>query len=220
MSLIAEARRRTLFHWCGLIMMCYTRILKGWSPMGRLSKWSCSTCLQNMDLKIYVWLRILQLPLRTNFCNRKWKNWVVQNYRLFKLSYLEPHCKDYDQVVIYKGTIPWLKVSGHWMIIIILKREKYCLKRTWFEKHFDLLEISAHNMVFMMVAELSVWWSANVKCVSWFFCFLALHYISFISFLYFSYNSVSKFFYDSSIVCLVSSKMQHTIQNQCIQCTC
>jgi len=69
-------------------------------------------------------------------------------YRLFKLEGLEPHCEDYGQAVIYKGTIPmfrsgWALDNHHYMetgkVFPVCGNTYRMLKDTRFEEHFEFL---------------------------------------------------------------------------------
>ena len=69
-------------------------------------------------------------------------------YRLFQLDCLEPHCEDYGQAVIYKGTIPrfesgWSLDDHHYMekgkVFPVCGNTYNMLKETRFEKHFDFI---------------------------------------------------------------------------------
>mmetsp|Transcript_35443 Transcript_35443/g.85510 ORF Transcript_35443/g.85510 Transcript_35443/m.85510 type:complete len:423 (+) Transcript_35443:44-1312(+) len=79
-------------------------------------------------------------------------------YRLFQLDCLEPHCEDYGQAVIYKGTIPrfesgWALDDHHYMekgkIFPVCGNTFNMLKETRFEKHFDFIgDWSTHYGIF------------------------------------------------------------------------
>lgn len=69
-------------------------------------------------------------------------------YRLFKLDSLEPHCEDYGQAVIYRGTIPrfesgWALDDHHYMetgkVFPVCGNTYNMLKETRFEKHFTFI---------------------------------------------------------------------------------
>eukprot|EP00574_Skeletonema_japonicum_P009399 CAMPEP_0201727388 /NCGR_PEP_ID=MMETSP0593-20130828/12115_1 /ASSEMBLY_ACC=CAM_ASM_000672 /TAXON_ID=267983 /ORGANISM="Skeletonema japonicum, Strain CCMP2506" /LENGTH=373 /DNA_ID=CAMNT_0048219167 /DNA_START=184 /DNA_END=1305 /DNA_ORIENTATION=- len=79
-------------------------------------------------------------------------------YRLFQLDCLEPHCEDYGQAVIYKGTIPrfesgWSLDDHHFMekgkVFPVCGNTYNMLKETRFEKHFDFVgDWSTHYGIF------------------------------------------------------------------------
>jgi len=79
-------------------------------------------------------------------------------YRLFQLDCLEPHCEDYGQAVIYKGTIPrfesgWSLDDHHYMekgkVFPVCGNTYNMLKETRFEKHFDFIgDWSTHYGIF------------------------------------------------------------------------
>eukprot|EP00573_Skeletonema_grethae_P008336 CAMPEP_0201693606 /NCGR_PEP_ID=MMETSP0578-20130828/6151_1 /ASSEMBLY_ACC=CAM_ASM_000663 /TAXON_ID=267565 /ORGANISM="Skeletonema grethea, Strain CCMP 1804" /LENGTH=417 /DNA_ID=CAMNT_0048179169 /DNA_START=169 /DNA_END=1422 /DNA_ORIENTATION=- len=79
-------------------------------------------------------------------------------YRLFQLDCLEPHCEDYGQAVIYKGTIPrfesgWSLDDHHYMekgkVFPVCGNTYNMLKETRFEKHFDFVgDWSTHYGIF------------------------------------------------------------------------
>jgi len=81
-------------------------------------------------------------------------------YRLFKLDdgLLEPHCEDYGQAVIYKGTIPrfeggWALDDHHYMekgkVFPVCGNTYNMLKETRFEEHFDFIgDFSTHYGIF------------------------------------------------------------------------
>ena len=79
-------------------------------------------------------------------------------YRLFQLDCLEPHCEDYGQAVIYKGTIPrfesaWALDDHHVMekgkVFPVCGNTYNMLKETRFEKHFDFVgDWSTHYGIF------------------------------------------------------------------------
>jgi arsenite methyltransferase len=69
-------------------------------------------------------------------------------YRLFRLDCLEPHCEDYGQAVIYRGTIPrfeggWALDDHHYMetgkVFPVCGNTYNMLKETRFEKHFTFI---------------------------------------------------------------------------------
>eukprot|EP00956_Cyclotella_meneghiniana_P021848 scaffold40463_cov76-Cyclotella_meneghiniana.AAC.2 len=77
-------------------------------------------------------------------------------YRLFQLDCLEPHCEDYGQAVIYKGTIPrfesaWALDDHHVMergkVFPVCGNTYNMLKETRFAKHFDFVgDFRAHHL--------------------------------------------------------------------------
>ena len=79
-------------------------------------------------------------------------------YRLFKLDSLEPHCEDFGQAVIYKGTIPrfesgWALDNHHYMetgkVFPVCGNTFNMLKQTRFEEHFDFIgDFSRHYGIF------------------------------------------------------------------------
>ena len=79
-------------------------------------------------------------------------------YRLFQLDSLEPHCEDYGQAVIYKGTIPrfesgWALDDHHYMekgkVFPVCGNTFNMLKETRFEKHFEFIgDWSTHYGIF------------------------------------------------------------------------
>lgn len=80
-------------------------------------------------------------------------------YRLFQLHHcLEPHCEDYGQAVIYKGTIPryesgWSLDDHHYMekgkAFPVCGNTYNMLKETRFAKHFDFIgDWSTHYGIF------------------------------------------------------------------------
>jgi ubiquinone/menaquinone biosynthesis C-methylase UbiE len=79
-------------------------------------------------------------------------------YRLFQLDCLEPHCEDYGQAVIYKGTIPrfesaWALDDHHVMergkIFPVCGNTYNMLKETRFAKHFEFVgDWSTHYGIF------------------------------------------------------------------------
>lgn len=79
-------------------------------------------------------------------------------YRLFRLDDLEPHCEDYGQAVIYKGTIPrfesgWALDDHHYMekgkVFPVCGNTFKMLKDTRFEKHFEFVgDWSTHYGIF------------------------------------------------------------------------
>lgn len=69
-------------------------------------------------------------------------------YRLFRLDSLEPHCEDYGQAVVYRGTIPrfesgWALDDHHYMergkVFPVCGNTYNMLKETRFERHFDFI---------------------------------------------------------------------------------
>eukprot|EP00562_Extubocellulus_spinifer_P003436 CAMPEP_0178489426 /NCGR_PEP_ID=MMETSP0696-20121128/10370_1 /TAXON_ID=265572 /ORGANISM="Extubocellulus spinifer, Strain CCMP396" /LENGTH=391 /DNA_ID=CAMNT_0020117227 /DNA_START=60 /DNA_END=1235 /DNA_ORIENTATION=+ len=69
-------------------------------------------------------------------------------YRLFKLDDLEPHCEDYGQAVIYKGTIPrhpsgWSLDDHHYIeagkVFPVCGNTWNMLAQTRFSEHFDFI---------------------------------------------------------------------------------
>lgn len=69
-------------------------------------------------------------------------------YRLFRLDCLEPHCEDYGQAVVYKGTIPrcesgWALDDHHYMetgkVFPVCGNTFNMLKETRFAPHFDFV---------------------------------------------------------------------------------
>jgi len=79
-------------------------------------------------------------------------------YRLMKLDSLEPHCEDFGQAVIYKGTIPrfpsgWSLDDHHYMetgrVFPVCGNTWNMLKETRFEKHFEFVgDFSKHYGIF------------------------------------------------------------------------
>jgi len=79
-------------------------------------------------------------------------------YRLIKLDSLEPHCEDYGQAVIYKGTIPrfesgWSLDDHHYMetgkVFPVCGNTFNMLKKTRFEAHFEFIgDFSKHYGIF------------------------------------------------------------------------
>ena len=79
-------------------------------------------------------------------------------YRLFKLDGLEPHCEDYGQAVIYKGTIPgfrsgWALDDHHYMetrkVFPVCGNTYRMLKDTRFEEHFEFIgSFDTHYVIF------------------------------------------------------------------------
>jgi len=79
-------------------------------------------------------------------------------YRLFKIDDLEPHCEDYGQAVIYKGTIPtfksgWALDNHHYMetgkVFPVCGNTYKMLKDTRFRDHFDFIgDFSNHFGIF------------------------------------------------------------------------
>mmetsp|Transcript_1479 Transcript_1479/g.2124 ORF Transcript_1479/g.2124 Transcript_1479/m.2124 type:complete len:418 (+) Transcript_1479:38-1291(+) len=79
-------------------------------------------------------------------------------YRLFKLDSLEPHCEDFGQAVVYKGTIPrfetgWSLDDHHYMetgkVFPVCGNTYNMLKETRFAEHFDLIgDFSTHYGIF------------------------------------------------------------------------
>jgi len=69
-------------------------------------------------------------------------------YRLWKVEGLEPHCEDYGQAVVYKGTVPmcksgWALDNHHYMetgkVFPVCGNTYRMLKDTRFEQHFDFI---------------------------------------------------------------------------------
>lgn len=69
-------------------------------------------------------------------------------YRLFKLDSLEPHCEDYGQAIMYKGTIPlhpsgWSLDNHHYMetgkVFPVCGNTWKMLMETRFRKHFEFI---------------------------------------------------------------------------------
>lgn len=69
-------------------------------------------------------------------------------YRLFKIDGLEPHCEDYGQAVVYKGSVPgfesgWALDNHHYMetgkVFPVCGNTYKMLKDTRFEEHFDFI---------------------------------------------------------------------------------
>ena len=79
-------------------------------------------------------------------------------YRLFKLDDLEPHCEDYGQAVIYKGSIPrfpsgWALDDHHYMekgkVFPVCGNTWNMLEQTRFKEHFDFIgDFSTHYGIF------------------------------------------------------------------------
>lgn len=79
-------------------------------------------------------------------------------YRLMKLESLEPHCEDYGQAVIYKGTIPgfesgWSLDDHHYIevgkIFPVCGNTYNMLQKTRFEDHFEFIgDFTKHYGIF------------------------------------------------------------------------
>ena len=79
-------------------------------------------------------------------------------YRLWKLADLEPHCEDYGQAVIYKGTLPrypsgWLLDKHHFFekgrVHPVCGNTWNMLAKTSLQKHFDFVgNFDAHYGIF------------------------------------------------------------------------
>jgi arsenite methyltransferase len=78
-------------------------------------------------------------------------------YRLFKLAGLEPDCENYDQKVIYKGTIPYneneWKLDEHHIFPVdtiydVCGNTYNMLYKSRFNKHFEFIDSNVHIGIF------------------------------------------------------------------------